>query len=300
MAQTHWVADQLRSHHPSLSIVIRKIITQGDRQQKAALPAIGGKGLFTAELESELLAGTIDLAVHSAKDLPTRMPEGLTLAATPLREDPRDALISRNGVSLANLPGGAVLGTSSLRRQAQLRITRPDLTFTVLRGNVDTRIRKVQVDAQCDATLLAMAGLKRLALTDRITQVLDVDQMVPAAGQGTLAIQSRAESPDVAGAIACLHHVPTYTATLCERRILEHLQGGCQAPVGVIAVVHGDRMTCKAVVVSPDGRQHIHAEVEAPADGWSDLADKVVRRLVDEGAASILQACREHPWSTSN
>ncbi|MBN1345603.1 MAG: hydroxymethylbilane synthase [Phycisphaerae bacterium] len=292
VAQTELVADLLRSAHSDLSIRIERIVTRGDRQQKVSLPEIGGKGLFTAELEAALLDGSIDLAVHSAKDLPTEMPAGLILAATPSREDPRDVLISRAGRRLDDLPPQAVLGTSSLRRQAQLLAHRPDLRFTVLRGNVDTRIRKVMELGQCDATLLARAGLIRTGLTEPIAEVLDIDRMVPAAGQGALALQTRTDDDRVRSLLAAIHEEATATALACERKVVELLHGGCQAPIGAHARLAGDRLDCVAVVLSPDGRQRAEARADAPVRRAHDLAETLVERLRSQGAEEILRTCR--------
>jgi len=292
LAQTEWVADVLRRAHPYLTVSIRKIVTRGDRQKKAALPEIGGKGLFTAELEAALQDWTIDVAVHSAKDLPTTMPEGLVLVATPVRQDVRDALIARSGRRLADLPEGAVIGTSSLRRQAQLRARRPDLRFTVLRGNVDTRIRKVLGNAPCEATVLAMAGLIRIGLVDRVTEVLDLDVMLPAAGQGALALQGRADDQPVRQILLAVQHAPTYAEVMCERRVIHLLEGGCQAPVGVCARAEGDRLICRAVVISPEGGRHIRTTSEGRSDDWTGVADLVVKDLLRNGAANILHNVR--------
>ena len=292
LAQTDWVAALLRAAHPHAAIDVKKIVTRGDRQQKTPLPEIGGKGLFTAELETALLEGTIDLAVHSAKDLPTTFPDGLALAAVPTREDPRDVLVSRDGRSLAELPDGAVLGTSSLRRQAQLRMHRPDLEFTVLRGNVDTRIRKVLVDGQCDATVLAMAGLIRIGLQNRVTEVLDPDRMLPAAGQGALALQTRADDDRVRALLAAVQHEATYRAVLCERYVVRQLQGGCQAPIGVSAQIDGDRLTCRAVVVSLDGQRHARANATGAASEIESVGQRIVEQLCDASADEILAASR--------
>ncbi len=293
MAQTNVVADALRAAWPELDVQVRKIITRGDRQQKVALPQIGGKGLFTAELEAALLDGSIDLAVHSAKDLPTDMPDGIILAATPQREDPRDALISREALALEDLPEGALIGTSSLRRQAQLRRIRPDLRFTVLRGNVDTRIRKVLQRQDCDATLLAMAGLRRTDLTEHVTQALELDVMLPAAGQGALALQARADDERVLALLEPVHHPPTAECVVCERAVIEALQGGCQAPIGVHASLGDGGLDCRACVVSVDGTLVAEARVGAASLEGRDPAEDVVRRLRDAGAEAILAACRE-------
>lgn len=292
LAQTEAVADMLRDAHPGLTVELRKIITLGDRQQKASLPEIGGKGLFTAELEAALLDQSIDLAVHSAKDLPTDMPDGLALAAVPVREDPRDALISRGRLGLSDLPPGAVVGTSSLRRQAMLSRHRPDIEFATIRGNVDTRIRKVLQDGQCDATLLAMAGLIRTGLTEHVTAPFELDQFVPAAGQGALALQARHDDQDIRELLAAVHDDPTHRAVACERSVVRLLEAGCQAPLGVHAHAVDDHLTCNAVVVSPDGRRHATASAKGDANDIEAVALRVVRELCDQGAEPILQTCR--------
>ncbi len=295
LAQTELVASMLQEAHPDLEMELRKIVTRGDRQQKVALPKIGGKGLFTAELEAALLDHSIDLAVHSAKDLPTEMPEGLTLAATPAREDPRDVLVCREAKDLDDLPPDAVVGTSSLRRQAQLLALREDLRFTVLRGNVDTRIRKVRKQALCDATLLAHAGLIRTGLTREVTQVLDVERMTPAGGQGALAIQARDEDPTTRSLLEPIHDRSTFDSIRCERKVIALLQGGCQAPIGVLAETEQDRMRCMAVVASSDGRQVVRARAEGNPDEPEALAEDIAQQLREAGAEAILAACRaEH------
>lgn len=267
------------------------IVTRGDRHA-GLLADAGGKGLFTAELETALLDGSIDLAVHSAKDLPTTMPDGLTLAAVPVREDPRDALISRDRVGLSDLPDGAVVGTSSLRRQAQLRIHRPDLRFTVLRGNVDTRIRKVLDDGQCDATVLAMAGLRRVGLTDHVAEVLGFDVVLPAAGQGALALQARADDDRVAALLAPIHHPPSHLALTCERQVVSALEGGCQAPLGVTAWIEAGRLLCRALVAGPHGHPQVRALADGPPTDPEAVAHQLVGHLRDAGADAILAACR--------
>lgn len=295
VAQSEQVADLLRQANRGLAIEVRHITTQGDRQQKVALPQIGGKGLFTAEFEAALLAGTIDLAVHSAKDLPTDEPEGLSLAGVPMRQDPRDALISRGRVPLADLPEGAVVGTSSLRRQAQLRAMRPDLRFAVLRGNVDTRIRKVLDEGRCDATVLAMAGLIRAGLADSATAPFDLEDMLPAAGQGALALQARSDDRRVASLLSAIHHQPTYLALLCEREVLRQLQAGCQAPIGVHATVASSRLVCRAVVLSLDGSRLAHAAADGAPDqtGADAVGQQVVRDLRQAGVQALLDECRQ-------
>ncbi len=292
VAQSELVADLLRRAHPDLVVDVRRIVTQGDRQQHKALPEIGGKGLFTAELESALFEGDIDLAVHSLKDLPTAIPDGLVLAGVPVRADARDALVAAEGRTLAGLPPEAVIGTSSLRRQAQLRRLRPDLRFTVLRGNVDTRLRKVLDEGRCDATVLAMAGLVRTDLADRVTEILDPEQVTPACGQGALALQARAGDDRVGALLAPVHHELTFRAVQCERRVLHALGGGCHAPIGVHARAEGGRLTCRAIVLSPDGQEHAAAEVEGTDDAVDAVAARVVGHLRDAGAEALLAACR--------
>ena len=292
VAQTELVAGLLRRAHPDLTVEVRTMVTQGDRQQQKALPEIGGKGLFTAELEAALLDGEIDLAVHSLKDLPTTMPDRLILAGVPVREDARDALVASQGRELTDLPPDAVIGTSSLRRQAQLRRLRPDLRFTVLRGNVDTRLRKVLDEGRCDATVLAMAGLVRTGLADRVTQILDLDQMTPACGQGALALQARAGDDRVGTLLEPVHDERTFRAVQCERHVLHALGGGCHAPIGVHARAERGRLTCRAVVLDPDGRHHAEAVGEGPDDASDAVAGQVVELLRDAGADPILAACR--------
>lgn len=293
LAQTGLVADLLRRAHADLEVHLRKIVTRGDRRQEVALPEIGGKGLFTAELEAALLDGSIDLAVHSAKDLPTEIPDGLILAGTPIREDPRDALVSQGRLHLSELRQGAVIGTSSLRRRAQLLMRRADLTFCVLRGNVDTRIRKVLSEARCDATLLAVAGLIRTGLTDHVAMALDPDEFLPAAGQGALALQTRADDARTRGLLDAIRHEPTFIALTCERRVVQIMEGGCQAPIGVHARVDGSRLVCNAIVVSPDGQRHARATADGPVNQPKPVAERIAQQLFDAGAEAILRDCRQ-------
>src|SRR6266436_618808 len=224
------------------------IKTTGDKITDVPLSQVGGKGLFTKEIEEALLDGSIDLAVHSLKDLPTELPEGLVLAAIPEREDPRDAMV---GCTLASLPLGAKVGTSSLRRAAQLRRLRPDLQVESIRGNLDTRLRKLD-EGQYDAILLAAAGLKRLGWADRIAEILAPEVMCPAVGQGALAIETRAAGAGF-DAVQSLDHAATHAAVTAERGVLGALGGGCQVPIGAYATVSGNRMRVHAIVAAPDG-----------------------------------------------
>ena len=289
LTQTNGVADALRRAHPKLEVELRTISTKGDRRQDIPLPQIGAKGLFTEELEQALIAGRIDLAVHSAKDLPTEMPEQLTLGCVPKREDPRDAFLAATVSRIEDLPEGAIIGTSSLRRQAQLAHWRGDFEFTALRGNIDTRIKKLQ-RGDCDATLLAAAGLNRSGLAGQITHFLDVDQMVPAPGQGCLALQSRVVDERVNGLLARLHDEPSAIALGAERAITAQLEGGCRAPIGVLVEVDGQRLCGHAVVAMPDGSRLVRAATQ------TDSVDRLIRETVDTlvagGAREIIAHCR--------
>lgn len=261
------------------------IKTTGDQLQTASLTQAGGKGLFTREIEDALLAGVIDLAVHSLKDLPTETPEGLVIAAIPEREDPRDALA---GKSLLELSRGALVGTSSGRRAAQLQILRPDLHIQPVRGNVDTRLRKLK-EGQYEAIVLAAAGLRRLGLEAEIAELLAPELMCPAAGQGALAIETRAADPAYEICRA-LDHAPSTQAVRCERAALETLGGGCQLPVGAFAHIVNSSLRLTAVVVSPDGSKRLSETAEASVEAGEQLGRQVAQSLLSQGAGSILAA----------
>src|SRR5438105_4175481 len=262
--QARWVAGQLaaRGHETRIEI----IKTTGDKITDVPLAKVGTKGLFTKEIEEALLDGRADLAVHSLKDLPTELPEGLVLAAVPEREDPRDAVV---GKRLADLPHGSRVGTSSLRRSAQLRKLRPDLVIESVRGNLDTRLRKLD-EGQYDAILLAAAGLKRLGWADRIAEILPVEQMCPAVGQGALAIETRATGSGY-DACALLDHAETRAAVTAERALLSALGGGCQVPIGAHAAVAAGRVHLVAVVASPDGATLVRALGELAVGDAAEL-----------------------------
>ena len=278
--QARWVATQLSAAGQECRIEIIK--TTGDKITDVPLAKVGTKGLFTKEIEEALLDGRAHLAVHSLKDLPTELPEGLVLAAIPEREDPRDAMVGR---TLANLPMGAKVGTSSLRRAAQLRQLRPDLQVESIRGNLDTRLRKLD-EGQYDAILLAAAGLKRLGWGDRIAEILSPEQMCPAVGQGALAIEARAGFDGA----KMLDHADTRTAVLAERAVLGALGGGCQVPIGAYATVSEDRVHILAIVAAPDGTQVIRAEAEGPAAEASLIGASLAAELLTRGARQILEA----------
>ncbi len=293
-AQTRWVIDRVREANPALAVRMEIIRTTGDALQSQPLPEIGGKGLFTAELEQALQAGSIDLAVHSAKDLPTDLSEGLALLAYPPREDPRDAWIAADGRPLMDLPQGSVVGTGSLRRQAQLLMHRPDLRFVGLRGNVDTRIRKIR-EGQVAGAVLAMAGLNRAGLAPHVTHVLDPDFCLPAPGQGALGLEGRANDERVRALLAPLHDPMTARAVECERAILAALDAGCRAPVAVHAVADAVGLRCDALVIHPSGRPALRASASESGDAAGSaraVVDRIVRDLRAAGADAIVAECR--------
>jgi hydroxymethylbilane synthase len=281
--QSRWVQQRLAALGAESRIEI--IHTTGDKVLDVALSKVGTKGLFTKEIEEALLAGVIDLAVHSLKDMPTDLPAGLTLAAIPEREDPRDALI---GMRLAEIPHGARIGTSSLRRAAQLRALRPDLVMQDIRGNVDTRLRKLD-EKQYDAIVLASAGLRRLGWADRITELLDPAVMCPAAGQGALAIETRDDGGDAWRTCQSLNDVETRDAVTAERAVLASLGGGCQVPIGAYARVDV-RLELEAVVVSPDGAAVIRDSAHGPAARAEEIGRELGARLMAAGGREILEA----------
>lgn len=287
--QAQWVADRLAASGVAVDLIL--ITTRGDTDHSEPITSAASPGVFTKELERALADGQIDLAVHSLKDLPTDMPQALMLAAVPEREDPRDVLVSRRG-TLAELPAGAVVGTGSLRRQAQLLHVRADLTVRDIRGNVDTRLEKVAA-GQYDAVVLAHAGLKRLGRQDQITEIFDGDVFLPAVGQGALAIQSRWDDAATCRAVAALDHLPSHQAVLAERALLAALGGGCLAPIGALAQQTSDDMLrLDAVVLSADGRQRLSASGRAAARAGLDLAADVAGRLLAQGAAELVAASR--------
>lgn len=280
--QANHIASQLAARGVETRIEIIK--TTGDHLQTASLVQAGGKGLFTKEIEESLLNRSIDIAVHSLKDLPTENPPGLTVAAVPLREDPRDALV---GATLAALGEGSRVGTSSERRAAQLRALKPGLMIEPIRGNVDTRLRK-QKQGEFHAIVLAGAGLRRLGLAHEITQLLDPAEMCPAPGQGALAIQTR-EDGEARHIAAALDHPPTSEAVRCERFVLATLGGGCQLPVGAFAEWQNGLLHLMAVVVSPDGSRLLRAT--ASGSDPARMAAAVARDLESQGAGKILAEC---------
>jgi len=288
-----WQARHIQSRIQSFGVETRLEIihTTGDKITDVALSKVGTKGLFTKEIEEALLARTIDLAVHSLKDMPTDLPAGLTLAAIPEREDPRDALI---GHSLASLAASAHIGTSSLRRAAQLRALRPDLQIENIRGNLDTRLRKLD-EGQYDAIVLASAGLRRLGWDNRITELLDPDVMSTAVCQGALAVETREDSGEAFQLCNRLEHEATRIAVTAERAVLASLGGGCQVPIGAYATVNNGDIHLRAIVVSPDGTQIIRKQATGRSSDAAAMGRAIGDQLLAAGGRAILEAVYGHP-----
>jgi hydroxymethylbilane synthase len=294
--QAQWVSDALATAGHRTALV--PITTRGDVEQIAPVEELGARGVFTKELQRALLAGEIDVAVHSLKDLPTESVAGLTLSAVPRRESPCDVLVSRDGSSLAALQPGARMGTGSLRRQSQLLHLRPDLVVAPIRGNVDTRLRKLD-EGQFDALILAQAGLHRLGLSQRVTQVLPVDWMLPAPGQGALGLEARTADDATRAALAVLDDSPSHRAVLAERSLLASLDGGCLAPIGALATdLSLGRMRLEGVVLSRDGSTRLQGNVEGQdavlpeRNEAIDLGRRLASLLLDQGAAALIRAAR--------
>ncbi|MCT6698262.1 hydroxymethylbilane synthase [Rheinheimera sp. 4Y26] len=287
--QAEFVKAQLQHFHPGLQVELVPMSTQGDKILDTPLAKIGGKGLFVKELETAILEGRADIAVHSMKDVPVEFPEGLQLQTICEREDPRDAFVSNNFASLDELPAGAVVGTSSLRRQCQLKAKRPDLQIRDLRGNVNTRLAKLDA-GEYDAIILAAAGLIRLGFADRIRTHLAVEQSLPANGQGAVGIECRSNDSAIHALLAPLEHLATRQAVLAERAMNRRLQGGCQVPIGAFAVHQSDELWLRGLVGSLDGQQILHAEVKGPASEAEALGLQLAEQLLQQGAAAILKA----------
>ncbi len=290
MWQAAWVRDRLLAAGHQVEIKIIK--TTGDKLANVPLTQSGTKGLFIKEIEEALTEGSIHLAVHSLKDLPTEQPEGLYVAAVPEREDARDVFISRNGQPLASLSAGSRVATSSLRRQAQLRMLRRDLKVVPLRGNLDTRLKKLD-RGECDALVLAAAGLARLGLAERVTSTFAIDQMCPAVGQGALAIEIRRGDQRIERAVEPLDHGATHQAVRAERATLRRLGGGCQVPIAAYAVADGHGLRLLGVVASTDGDEVIRASAGGSTDDPEGLGAIVAQDLLRQGARAILRESQE-------
>ncbi|MDH4185610.1 MAG: hydroxymethylbilane synthase [Nitrospira sp.] len=287
--QSEWVQAQLHVLAPHVTVILRRIQTSGDKILDVPLAQIGGKGLFVKEIEEALLSGEIDLAVHSMKDVPTELPSGLAILCVPPREDPRDALISRDGRSFLDLPLGAKIGTSSLRRQSQLLHARPDLTIVMLRGNLDTRLKKLR-EGQFDAIVLAAAGLRRLDWAHEITEYLDPQITLPAIGQGALGIEGRTDDRFIHSLLSGLNHMPSQTAVLAERALLHRLQGGCQVPIAAHATLAGRHVTLEGVVASVDGKELLRDRTAGSVENPESIGIQLADRLLARGGDKILRA----------
>ena len=287
--QANYVKDRLQQLYPDLIVELVPMVTKGDVILDSPLAKIGGKGLFVKELENALLNKEADIAVHSMKDVPMQFPEGLGLAVICKREDPRDAFVSNSYRTFAELPQGAVVGTSSLRRQCQLKALRPDLDIRSLRGNVGTRLSKLD-NGDYDAIILASAGLIRLGLADRIASFIEVEQSLPAAGQGAVGIECRTDDVQVQTLLAPLADAETTCCVLAERAMNNHLQGGCQVPIGGYAVLQQEQLYLRALVGNVDGSQIIRAEGKSAVKNADVLGVQIAEQLLAQGADKILQS----------
>lgn len=285
--QANYVKSMLQHHHPELKIELVTMTTQGDKILDTPLAKVGGKGLFVKELETGMLEGRADIAVHSMKDVPVEFPEGLHLPVICQREDPRDAFVSNTFNSLEELPQGATLGTSSLRRQSQIAALRPDLKIKDLRGNVNTRLQKLD-DGEYDAIILAAAGLKRLEFEKRITQYIDTSICLPAIGQGAVGIECRSDDDRVNNLIAPLSDNKTLIRVLAERAMNQRLQGGCQVPIAGYAEFERGLIMLRGLVASVDGKQIIRADIAGPAENAEELGLVLAEDLLSRGADKIL------------
>src|SRR5918999_3732694 len=284
LAQADWVKRKLEE--TGLKVEIAVIKTSGDRFVDRTIQSLGGKGVFTKEIEDALLSGEIDLAVHSMKDLPAELPKGLAIAAVPEREDPRDVLVSRGNIRLRDLPKGARLATGSLRRKAQILNYRSDLSVVPIRGNVDTRLQKLMTE-RLDAVVLAAAGLKRLGRQDRITEYLSPDICLSAVAQGALAIETRADEPS-RQAVAFMHHNSSFLEVTAERAFLQKLGGGCHVPVAARAVVNDELVNLTGMVADSDGNRVCRGSISGPAAQAAALGTALAERLLREGAEEML------------
>jgi hydroxymethylbilane synthase len=291
--QAEHAAAELHRIHPGLEVEILGMTTRGDKILDAPLAKVGGKGLFVKELEQGILEGRADIAVHSLKDVPVELPDGLHLPVILEREDPRDAFVSNRFASIAELPQGARVGTSSLRRQCQLAARRPDLRIEPLRGNVNTRLGKLD-GGELDAVILAAAGLIRLGFAERIRVYLEPKESLPAIGQGAIGIECRSNDERVNDLIAPLHHRPTAARVAAERALNRRLQGGCQVPIAGHALLEGDRLYLRGLVGLPDGSRILRAEAHGSVDEPVALGESVAQDLLDQGAGDILADLQGH------
>ncbi|HOO89210.1 MAG TPA: hydroxymethylbilane synthase [Syntrophales bacterium] len=287
LVQANWVSDRLRGLHKDLSVEIVPIRTRGDRMQNISLVEIGGKGVFVKEIEEALLRGDIDIAVHSMKDVPVDLPEGLIIGTIPEREDSRDVLISREGRKMEGLPKGARIGTGSLRRRMQIKSLMPDIEIVPIRGNIDTRIKKI-VTENLDGIIIAAAGMKRMGRSREITQYIPLEVMMPSVGQGVLGLESREDDRVVEELIRPLNHPDSMVELSAERTFLRCLGGGCQVPIAGIARKQGDSLIMKGLVGSVDGRVMIMDEVRGNSDDWEDVGSTLAENILSRGGQAIL------------
>lgn len=285
--QANWIKSELERQYPGIEVELVKIKTMGDKILDVPLAQVGGKGLFVKEIEEAMLRGEIDLAVHSMKDVPTEFPEGLGLVVTTKREDPRDAFIS-DGVKFSELRQGARIGTSALRRQAQLLKARPDLEMVIIRGNVETRIRKLKED-NLDAVILAAAGLNRLGFTGVITELLDADFSIPAIGQGALGLECRLNDSATIEALSFLNHPATAAAVIAERALLKRCEGGCQVPIAAHGTVTGESLSLVGFIASVDGKETVRDSISGAVSDAAKLGTELADRLLAAGGKAILE-----------
>ncbi|KIL46233.1 hydroxymethylbilane synthase [Jeotgalibacillus campisalis] len=286
MTQTNWVINQLKALDPAVEFEIKEIVTKGDQIQNVMLSKVGGKGLFVKEIEQAMIDGEIDMAVHSMKDMPAELPEGLTIGSIPEREDPRDALISNSGQSLAQLPAGSIIGTSSLRRSAQILMNRPDLKIQWIRGNIDTRLNKLKTE-NFDAIILAAAGLSRMGWSaDIVTEFLEPAVCLPAIGQGALSIECRENDAELRLLLDQFTNPETEVTVVAERAFLHKMEGGCQVPIAGYATLQGEKISLTALVASPDGKT-IYKEVVTGEDPMA-VGHKAAAILTEQGAKALI------------
>jgi len=285
--QANWVQSELLKAHPSISVQITIIKTKGDKILDVPLAKVGGKGLFVKEIEDALLEGKIDLAVHSMKDMPAQLPKGLTIGAIPQRENPQDVLVSKRGC-LVDLPEGSRIGTSSLRRASQLLVARPDIIIHPLRGNLDTRLRKLD-EGDMDAIVLAAAGVRRLGLEHRITEYLDSRVMLPAAGQGALCIEIRTGDEETGALVGEMNHAETRTVVLGERAFLHRLGGSCQVPIAAHGRIEDGRFKLSGLIAEPDGSHVFKEALTGPAASSADIGAELAQKLMGQGAMAIIE-----------
>jgi hydroxymethylbilane synthase len=291
LQQSGMIGAAIEKLWPGVRVELRIIKTTGDRITDVPLASVGGKGLFVKEIEDALLAGEVDLAVHSMKDVPAELPEGLEIGITPEREDPRDVVIAQRAKSLADLAKGASVGTSSLRRAAQVLCLRPDCRIETLRGNLDTRLRKLK-EGRYDAIVLAAAGIHRMGWRERITEYLDPSRFVPAIGQGALGIEIRGDDARIRAILAPLDHAETAAAVAAERSLLRVLEGGCQVPIGAHARVRGDELELSGMVCALDGSEVFRAAASGARKDAVEIGRRVAMELLDAGARRILDSLK--------